>query len=268
MNCERSNQSRLPPDVNECRHNPCKNGGSCVDLVNDFYCECADNWKGKTCHSRELCRLCLCSWLAAPLPPPDSNIANASLCVTSVLDRKNDPFSSMLWTVVHRWCVTSVLLCDPGQAKVSVTQPLAVTEAPATTAATLSAVPAHPVGEEMRATRVRILTALERHIYGHNYNQDYLWSRLRSRLLFSWFLLKTLMYCQSMPSKIFFVFKICDLWLILALFPQPGTAHVPPVLVPTVGPVWEEETRSPASAKRAGKARPVAKVSLSLKLCS
>lgn len=47
--------SSLPPaDVNECRHNPCKNGGRCVDLVNDFYCECADNWKGKTCHSREL----------------------------------------------------------------------------------------------------------------------------------------------------------------------------------------------------------------------
>uniref|UniRef100_A0A672IYV0 Delta-like protein n=1 Tax=Salarias fasciatus TaxID=181472 RepID=A0A672IYV0_SALFA len=39
--------------VNECGHNPCKNGGRCVDLVNDFYCECADNWKGKTCHSRE-----------------------------------------------------------------------------------------------------------------------------------------------------------------------------------------------------------------------
>uniref|UniRef100_A0A672IZ79 Delta-like protein n=1 Tax=Salarias fasciatus TaxID=181472 RepID=A0A672IZ79_SALFA len=40
-------------NVNECGHNPCKNGGRCVDLVNDFYCECADNWKGKTCHSRE-----------------------------------------------------------------------------------------------------------------------------------------------------------------------------------------------------------------------
>uniref|UniRef100_A0A671W0Y9 Delta-like protein n=1 Tax=Sparus aurata TaxID=8175 RepID=A0A671W0Y9_SPAAU len=44
-------------NVNECRHNPCKNGGRCVDLVNDFYCECADKWKGKTCHSRESCRL-------------------------------------------------------------------------------------------------------------------------------------------------------------------------------------------------------------------
>lgn len=40
-------------DVNECSRNPCKNGGHCQDLVNDFYCECADGWKGKTCHSRE-----------------------------------------------------------------------------------------------------------------------------------------------------------------------------------------------------------------------
>lgn len=50
------NHRNLPPssDVNECRHNPCKNGGQCIDLVNDFYCNCTDNWKGKTCHSREL----------------------------------------------------------------------------------------------------------------------------------------------------------------------------------------------------------------------
>lgn len=48
-----------PSDVNECKRNPCKNGGRCVDLVNDFYCECANNWKGKTCHSRELCWLCV-----------------------------------------------------------------------------------------------------------------------------------------------------------------------------------------------------------------
>lgn len=40
-------------DVDECKRHPCKNGGRCLDLVNDFYCECVDNWKGKTCHSRE-----------------------------------------------------------------------------------------------------------------------------------------------------------------------------------------------------------------------
>lgn len=58
---------------------------------------------------------------------------------------------------------------------------------------------------------------------------------------------------------------LCDLWLILSLFFQPRTAHAPPVPVPTVEPVWEEETPSPASARRAGKAPPVAKVSF---LCS
>lgn len=54
------------------------------------------------------------------------------------------------------------------------------------------------------------------------------------------------------------------LTIILSLVPQPRTAHVPPVLVPTVEPVWEEVTPSPASAKRAGKDSPVAKVSFSL----
>lgn len=49
-------------DVNECKRQPCKNGGRCLDLVNDFYCECADNWKGKTCHSREWCTPCCCAW--------------------------------------------------------------------------------------------------------------------------------------------------------------------------------------------------------------
>ncbi len=50
----------LHSDVNECNRSPCKNGGHCVDLVNDFYCECANGWKGKTCHSRELPLLVLC----------------------------------------------------------------------------------------------------------------------------------------------------------------------------------------------------------------
>lgn len=49
-------------------------------------------------------------------------------------------------------------------------------------------------------------------------------------------------------------------------FLQPKTALVPPVLVPTVGRVWEEETRFPASAKRAGKAPPADRVSTSAKL--
>lgn len=41
------------PDINDCSKNPCDNGGTCQDLVNDFFCECKNGWKGKTCHSRE-----------------------------------------------------------------------------------------------------------------------------------------------------------------------------------------------------------------------
>lgn len=41
------------PDINDCSKNPCHNGGTCRDLVNDFFCECKNGWKGKTCHSRE-----------------------------------------------------------------------------------------------------------------------------------------------------------------------------------------------------------------------
>lgn len=54
------------------------------------------------------------------------------------------------------------------------------------------------------------------------------------------------------------------LFLVLtrSLFPaQPRTARVPPVRVLMVEPVWEVETPSPASARRAGKAPPVDRVS-------
>lgn len=35
--------------INECDSNPCKNGGSCSDLVNDFTCTCPQGFYGKTC---------------------------------------------------------------------------------------------------------------------------------------------------------------------------------------------------------------------------
>lgn len=46
-------------------------------------------------------------------------------------------------------------LFDPGQVRGSATQPPAVTEAPATTTAMPSAVPARQAGEETHATQVR-----------------------------------------------------------------------------------------------------------------
>lgn len=38
-------------DIDDCRAAPCQNRGVCRDLVNDFYCDCSNGWKGKTCHS-------------------------------------------------------------------------------------------------------------------------------------------------------------------------------------------------------------------------
>ena len=37
--------------VNECSPNPCKNGGSCTDLVNGFSCSCVAGYNGDDCSS-------------------------------------------------------------------------------------------------------------------------------------------------------------------------------------------------------------------------
>lgn len=34
---------------NECNSNPCRNGGSCVDRYNGFFCQCPPAWKGAFC---------------------------------------------------------------------------------------------------------------------------------------------------------------------------------------------------------------------------
>ncbi|XP_058792294.1 protein jagged-1b isoform X1 [Phymastichus coffea] len=39
-------------DVDECSTNPCRNNGTCVDGVADFSCICRNGWKGKTCALR------------------------------------------------------------------------------------------------------------------------------------------------------------------------------------------------------------------------
>ena len=36
-------------DIDECYPNPCKNGGYCTDLVNDFDCQCRKGYTGKRC---------------------------------------------------------------------------------------------------------------------------------------------------------------------------------------------------------------------------
>ena len=36
-------------EINECSPNPCKNGGSCTDLVNGFSCSCVAGYNGDGC---------------------------------------------------------------------------------------------------------------------------------------------------------------------------------------------------------------------------
>lgn len=40
-------------DVDECRSNPCRNGGDCVDGINMYWCRCEDNWGGQRCEYSE-----------------------------------------------------------------------------------------------------------------------------------------------------------------------------------------------------------------------
>ena len=38
-------------EINECESNPCKNGGTCFDLINSFSCSCLSGFIGKTCET-------------------------------------------------------------------------------------------------------------------------------------------------------------------------------------------------------------------------
>lgn len=38
------------PDIDECAGGPCENGGTCIDLVGGFQCECPPQWTGEVCH--------------------------------------------------------------------------------------------------------------------------------------------------------------------------------------------------------------------------
>ena len=38
-------------DINECESSPCKNGGTCKNLINDYNCTCASGYLGKSCET-------------------------------------------------------------------------------------------------------------------------------------------------------------------------------------------------------------------------
>ena len=40
-------------NIDECASQPCQNGGTCVDDVNSFTCECSDENSGPHCESKQ-----------------------------------------------------------------------------------------------------------------------------------------------------------------------------------------------------------------------
>ena len=36
-------------EINECKSNPCRNGGTCTDLVDGYSCSCPPGWIGQQC---------------------------------------------------------------------------------------------------------------------------------------------------------------------------------------------------------------------------
>ena len=38
-------------DVDECQNSPCKNGGTCINIINGYRCECMNGASGKNCEN-------------------------------------------------------------------------------------------------------------------------------------------------------------------------------------------------------------------------
>ena len=38
-------------DIYECLSSPCQNGGVCEDLIDEYYCACAEGWEGVNCET-------------------------------------------------------------------------------------------------------------------------------------------------------------------------------------------------------------------------
>ena len=42
-------------ETDECAVGPCKNGGTCIDVANNFTCTCAAEYSGQACESKCTC---------------------------------------------------------------------------------------------------------------------------------------------------------------------------------------------------------------------
>ena len=51
MVCEsgRVEMVTLFSEINECNSDPCLNGATCLDAINQFMCECVDGYTDDTC---------------------------------------------------------------------------------------------------------------------------------------------------------------------------------------------------------------------------
>ena len=42
--------SLIIADIDDCTDQPCQNGATCIDAVNDYTCNCVDGYTGKNCN--------------------------------------------------------------------------------------------------------------------------------------------------------------------------------------------------------------------------
>ena len=53
ISCLQTTITLTHSDIDECANNPCLNGGSCVDRINAFQCQCPVGITGETCDEGE-----------------------------------------------------------------------------------------------------------------------------------------------------------------------------------------------------------------------
>ena len=41
-------------DIDDCKSNPCENGGNCTDALNNYTCKCAPGYTGDNCKTSML----------------------------------------------------------------------------------------------------------------------------------------------------------------------------------------------------------------------
>ncbi|KAK2181409.1 hypothetical protein NP493_400g02051 [Ridgeia piscesae] len=56
----RRNSTKCPFDIDECASNPCLNGGTCLDRLDGFTCECTYGFTGPICSKETLCKMTPC----------------------------------------------------------------------------------------------------------------------------------------------------------------------------------------------------------------